>query len=289
MDYTRRILTHLRFLAHEIRTLNSFGCPMPSSVTKNMSEQGALESSSGVGIWVMPAIMNHSCRGAGSARRSFIGDMMVVRASRDIKKGEEITQTYLHVGDVSARREALLKSWGFLCNCSLCVVESEETPGVRNDRQRQLAVILSLGSAGQTSSVLLQRLSRLIRSLEDTYTKPATEQPRHVLFEALQHLATFQLGDPDGFLKTSERSLEALGYKIGESEGRAFIAQHGSISNSLLELFHQCSEVCAASGKLLKAKSYYEIAASFWEVILGEKESFYENHPNRFVGEKLLL
>lgn len=278
--------TYPRFLAHEIRKYNSFGCSAPSSATQYIMGESS-KNSNGNGIWIMPSFINHACPGAGSARRSFIGDMMIVRAARDIKKGEQITHAYDSITEFDARRANLLKIWGFACNCSLCAAELLETSAVRNKRQTQLATILKLN---QQSTNFLKKSIQLVRLLESTYTKPATEQPRHVVFEAFCYLAGKEKGTTlDESLVTLHGALEALGYEIGESQGKAFIARHGSISTFLPEILHHCSMAYIVFGNFSMAKSYNEIAASFHEVIFGEKESFIDKYKSHFASRKIVL
>ncbi|KAI7356431.1 hypothetical protein KC354_g10429 [Hortaea werneckii] len=45
------------------------------------------------GIWITASFMNHACD--GNAARAFLGDMMLVRATKDIAKGQEILIPYL--------------------------------------------------------------------------------------------------------------------------------------------------------------------------------------------------
>lgn len=206
---------------------------------------------------------------------------MIVRAARNIKKGEQITHAYPPTVDFDARREELFKIWGFTCGCSLCAVESLEISTVRKKRQTQLALILKLKSVNKYSASLLPRGIQLVKSIEDTYTKLATEQPRHVVFEAFRHLAKMEQGTTlDEILAILHGALKALGYKIGESQGGIFIAQHGSISTFLPEIFHQCSVAYTLFDRPSMAKSYHELAASFYEVIFGEKESFSDKYQD---------
>lgn len=206
---------------------------------------------------------------------------MIVRAARDINKGEQITHAYCQTTNFTARRQTLLKTWGFACDCSLCTIESLETPVVRRERQTQLATILQLESADQHSASRLSKGIQLVECLKNTYKKPATEQPRHTLFEAFRHLAEMkQETTLYEILVTLHGALEALGYKIEESQGRVFIARHGSLSNYLPEIFNQYTMAYILSGNSSMAKSYNELAASFYEVIFGEKESFVEKYPS---------
>ncbi|XP_077224672.1 SET domain protein 35 [Tasmannia lanceolata] len=76
----------------------------------------------GVGLWILPSFMNHSCN--PNARRLHIGDSIVVHASRDVKAGEEITFAYFDVLlPVTKRREMAETQWKFRCNCKRCRFE----------------------------------------------------------------------------------------------------------------------------------------------------------------------
>lgn len=213
---------------------------------------------------------------------------MIVRAARDIKKGEQITHAYYPTTEFGTRQATFLKTWGFTCNCSLCAAESLETAAVRNKRQTQLATILELKSGEEYSASLLQKGIQLVRSVESTYTKPATEQPRHVVFEAFRHLAEMKQGSTLAeILVTLHGTLEALGYKIEETQGKVSVTRHGSISTFLPEIFHQCSMAYVVFGNFSMARSYNKLAANFYEVIFGEKESFTDKYQDHFVDKKI--
>jgi len=72
---------------------------------------------------VRGALINHSC--VPNATYGLMGDMMVVHAIKPIKKGEEITISYLqlNVGHPEGRFN-LLQSFGFVCDCALCTADA---------------------------------------------------------------------------------------------------------------------------------------------------------------------
>lgn len=211
---------------------------------------------------------------------------MIVRAARDIKKGEQITHAYCPTTEFGTRQATFPKIWGFTCNCSLCAAESLETAAIRDKRQAQLATILELKPGEEYEASLLQKGIQLVKSIESTYTKPATEQPRHVVFEAFQHLAEMKQGTTLAeILVTLHGALEALGYKIKESQDKVSVTRHGSISTFLPEILHQCSTAYIVSGNISMARSYNELAANFYEVIFGEKESFTDKYQDYSVDK----
>uniref|UniRef100_A0A7N0UJR8 SET domain-containing protein n=1 Tax=Kalanchoe fedtschenkoi TaxID=63787 RepID=A0A7N0UJR8_KALFE len=75
----------------------------------------------GVGLWVLPSYINHSC--CPNVRRLHVGDHVIVVASRDIMAGEELTFAYFDVFTPLAKRREMLGAWGFDCRCIRCQFE----------------------------------------------------------------------------------------------------------------------------------------------------------------------
>lgn len=66
-----------------------------------------------------------------NATRTFCGDIMMVYAVRDIKKGEEVTLSYNNPFYPYSKREKHFRgTYGFKCECELCELE-------RNDPERE--------------------------------------------------------------------------------------------------------------------------------------------------------
>ena len=116
---------------------NTYGCPTVRSSSN--AAQAQLASSTGYpssGLWIHASYVNHACN--GNAMRSFIGDMMILRATRDIKQGDEICMPYrLPHPDNAVTQGELQKIWGFKCDCSLCWVEAA-TPGKEKKQRSEL-------------------------------------------------------------------------------------------------------------------------------------------------------
>ncbi|GAB2297181.1 hypothetical protein Dimus_031294 [Dionaea muscipula] len=77
----------------------------------------------GIGLWLLPSFINHSC--SPNARRLHIGDHVIVHASRDVKKGEEITLAYFDVLSPLNKRKEMAETWGFSCDCKRCKFEKK--------------------------------------------------------------------------------------------------------------------------------------------------------------------
>eukprot|EP00747_Dinoflagellata_sp_TGD_P170705 gnl/TRDRNA2_/TRDRNA2_202956_c0_seq1.p1 gnl/TRDRNA2_/TRDRNA2_202956_c0~~gnl/TRDRNA2_/TRDRNA2_202956_c0_seq1.p1 ORF type:complete len:304 (+),score=28.18 gnl/TRDRNA2_/TRDRNA2_202956_c0_seq1:123-1034(+) len=82
-------------------------------------------------IWRFASKMNHSCEANCTREVSRESGCVVVRAARDIHRGDPLTSDYMggdaafHGLPVEGRRQRL-KARGFTCACSRCARESEE-------------------------------------------------------------------------------------------------------------------------------------------------------------------
>ena len=89
-----------------------------------------------IGLWTHASYMNHSC--VPNTMRSFLGDILISRATRDIKSGEEVFQQYVPVKTlVDLRNKQFSESWGFECECKLCATE-RLSPADKLDKRKEL-------------------------------------------------------------------------------------------------------------------------------------------------------
>ena len=85
------------------------------------------------GLWLYPSFINHSC--LSNTFHLFYGDIMMVYAIKDLKKGEEITLSYLDPFETYEKRLEKMKCYKFTCNCELCVLDRAD---VFNDRRNEI-------------------------------------------------------------------------------------------------------------------------------------------------------
>ena len=85
------------------------------------------------GLWHMASMFNHSC--LPSATYSWIGDLMIVRANRDIEVDEEITIAYVAITETYEDRQHRLAKFGFLCSCQLCHADGQLQQRLKLQRQ----------------------------------------------------------------------------------------------------------------------------------------------------------
>lgn len=78
------------------------------------------------GLWLEASITNHDC--LSNASWSWLGDLFVMRANRDIAADEEVTIAYVPSSyPLEKRKSTLQAANGFECRCALCIVDSSVT------------------------------------------------------------------------------------------------------------------------------------------------------------------
>jgi tetratricopeptide (TPR) repeat protein len=121
------------------------------------------------GLWIVASYMNHSC--VPNAEKEYIGDLMVLRATREIKAGDEVMHTYVQVNsDFAGRGKSLLEVWGFVCDCGLCVAERGDEESVREKRRRLEREAEALMDEKGGSRLAVMKIRKLGREIEGTYT-----------------------------------------------------------------------------------------------------------------------
>lgn len=156
------------FLVERIMSLNVFGCPLSSLNTHRNTRDNKskdLTAYHSCGIWTQASYMNHSC--TSNARRSFIGDMMIVRATQDLEPGTELTFWYQSPGEILEDSKKMLKHWNFVCDCAICRDTKETKPAVIAERKKLLGRIKQLFVSQH--GVDTSGVERLLKALGNTY------------------------------------------------------------------------------------------------------------------------
>jgi len=89
------------------------------------------------GLWILPSYINHSCSEA-NAFWTVIGDVMLIRAVKPIRRGDEVLISYVCPTRSHRERNHLFKLMKFTCACSLCQIESNETKEIKCKRKEIL-------------------------------------------------------------------------------------------------------------------------------------------------------
>ncbi|KAK3309870.1 uncharacterized protein B0T15DRAFT_16507 [Chaetomium strumarium] len=158
------------FLVERIRTTNCFSAPRATVLDTAPS---APEGQQAKGLWLHASRMNHSC--VPNTMRSFLGDLLISRATRDITEGEELFQQYIPVKPLpDVRNEKFKEGWGFECDCVLCVGERRSPEAMLAKRKEVLAAVEKLCNKKLPRRELIpeatiRNVDRLMKQLEDAH------------------------------------------------------------------------------------------------------------------------
>lgn len=155
------------FQVHDIVARNAFG---PGPVYSGGHHRDEDVSNASTGLWILASYTNHSC--VPNSKKEYVGDLMILRATRSIRVGEEITHSYDESSDYEVRTAALMNTWGFTCTCALCIAEKTDEPVVRKKRQeleRDAIALLEKDQGSKAKRLSIYKAQRLARSISDTY------------------------------------------------------------------------------------------------------------------------
>ncbi|TQV94242.1 TPR domain-containing protein [Cordyceps javanica] len=285
------------FLAAKIMLLNVFGAPRTSQEALSNDLTNAKDYDYGkggfgtAGLWVKASYVNHSC--VGNCRRSFIGDMQILRATKNMDAGTELLFPYRMAQEPESYEDVQreLRKWGFTCSCALCQARLA-TPAVQLEKRKVLMKRL-LSIADLTGANTLTKRLRLLDELKKTYSAsyPA-EVPRlelaHTYFSTSRDYN--QIGKLGKTVDALLDGLGALGYEITAVwpvRGRAAdivpttlfeIKQWGLVDTTVpwaLFNLHLASKSMAPS----LAQTILDFAQTAYSIMVGEKETFHQVFP----------
>ena len=254
---------------------NSFECPTVRSSSATSQKQAGSNST---GLWLRAAYINHACD--GNSMRSFIGDMMILRASKDISKGEEILMPYrLPEADNAVTQSELEKTWGFRCDCGICAAEAASSFSLRKQRSELLERTTTFCAANPPSvKKNIAQLEKLVAKLEKTYDNSEFEaRPRLGLVSpGLWLCQAYKLSaSPDKEITTATDLLRNLGFIV-------------SVNGSTVDIDRRNCQVhsSAINGAMFAAHAFYkkgasdigkqmeEFAKSLYRIMNGELRGF---------------
>lgn len=226
------------------------------------------------GIWVHASYINHSC--TSNARPSFIYDMMIVRASCNMEAGTEITVWYHNPGISGAEdSHEKHKPWGFTCGCAICIDSRSTDAVVRRKRQKLLNDLKGVLSY----PIDIKKFERLIEATNKTYTQPAKNVPRLLIWEPQFCVVRLYMMQRNG-RKTLESAVKVhtlLGFVVvgaDSSKTRFAITKWGFLVEHLTENFFHIRNAFMAMGARqdsLRAEGY---AKTTYKILVGEDASF---------------
>ena len=272
-----QIVSFNAFKSHRVTVLNKLG-------EVEFSEAERAESFLSCGLYIKASYVNHSCY--INARRSFIGDVLIMRATRNIAAGEEILFGYttLELNHIcEKKKDGDLHGWGFCCCCEICM-NDQETSNKKKKKRAALMKELILTRERPVDKAGLAAIEKLLAAVEQTYTAPASSVPRLALWGRYLNFSRFfaSIHWPERVITTIWKALAAFGYVIKQDASSVFspfqVEQWGMMDDSVVEawvhlwtayeiLVPRCPGLCE------KAEDYARIT---YKICVGEDKTFEE-------------
>ncbi|KAM3444240.1 hypothetical protein MY4824_000129 [Beauveria thailandica] len=286
------------FLAARIMSLNVFGSPRTTleEVSKALKNEKSVRDNDKdgfgtSGIWIKASYVNHSC--VGNCRRSFIGDMLILRAAVDMEPGTELVFSYRQTKELEtyADVQRSLNNWSFTCDCALCRAK-HATPAAQLNRRKLLFKRLRdiVNMRGVTP---LAEGVRLLNQVKDTYTASySTELPRIELSRLYLSIATkyYQRGDLGKSVDLLLQGLLALGYDIktvwptidsadSVVPGSQFEVKRWGMADAMAVEALVCLYVASTAMAPSLSRRILWYAQTAYSIVVGEKETFQQSYP----------
>ncbi|CAF1131538.1 unnamed protein product [Adineta steineri] len=190
------------FWLSDICSMNTFGVsedginPLPMLPTKSEYSKNGHAA----GLFLLPSLINHACY--ENVIRSYIGDMMIVRAAYDLTQGTELLLTYADDLLQYEERTKHLKKHKFICKCMLCELDRAEPVAIH--RKRKILIdqykneyrSLMLEQIFQNPQKAIGDMLKMMTNIENTYNESRREKYRLGLIEPLLALGKMY-GDTD--------------------------------------------------------------------------------------------
>lgn len=234
-----------------------------------------LDQHKSAGIWIYASYINHSC--LPNIETAFIGDMMIIRAAKDLDAGSELTYSYTGLLGAYDERQSGLEDYGFQCTCDRCLSDKMIHPDCRDVRAQILNSLelenrkLAISKGGTT----LGRIEKLLDDFDGTYTIPASNIPRpEIYMELFISIRNFDSWEMFAEVVTLvHRLLVVSGFNLRIGKNSFRVMQWGSVSDltvtSLAYMWKAYGTVNPAlchevEGVLKRA----------YEIVVGERWSF---------------
>lgn len=274
------------FQVQAIAQFNSFHCPNVKSslVDEKSPSESRIDPGFSSGVWLHASYINHAC--IGNATRACMGDMMILRATKDIQAGEEILHSYCIRTDNFLQRKHKLAFYKFECDCALCRVESQ-VPVLLLKRREQLALAAerlivanqrpTTDASRPVPAATLNDAKSLLTLLDATYNKSLYGDLPRLSCVALD-LWFCEAEDSVGRgIVTTTRLLRDLGFKLSVKKSQLTIDRANGVSMD--QVVHGAmygSQAWAAAGERGVAASLLEFAKEMYRVMNGEMDRFTE-------------
>jgi hypothetical protein len=220
-----------RFRVEHIRRRNCFAAPL-RAVDVFTNPATAIRN----GFWVHTSYINHSC--LPNTVRTFLGDVLLLRATRDISIGDEITAQYITPELTFEERQQKFKgTWGFECDCHLCEADKKAGMGVNRDRMSIFEELKHtaqrLGDNALTATAL-KKFTKRLKDLELLYSEDAyAHLPKLCLVHPTLFLTEAWRGlkNMDRMIESATKLLRNFGIDVAVKDDEFVVSENAGIVN----------------------------------------------------------
>jgi hypothetical protein len=233
----------------------------------------------------MASAINHSC--LSNARRSFIGDLQLVRATCDIPANTELTFWYKIPTGEGCEMKKGLEVWGFRCECVICLDWKETSKKLLRKRSNFLG---DLRATLEASNVDTAKAERLLTLIDQTYKHPPTTVPRLALRDPYLKLANIYARQQmaDNSVSMALKALGCLGFVIKGAHlpalsGKPFeVEKWGIMMDGVVDAWiHLCNAYTALAPHLFPQAE--DCAKLAYKICIGEDETFRQARDAKYV------
>lgn len=261
-------LTAHSFRIDAIRRRNSFTAPLRALDV--LTQPTSLRN----GFWIHTSYINHSC--LPNSARTFMGDVLILRATRSISAGEEITAQYITPElSFAARQKSYMDTWGFECDCALCTAEAKVGANVEAQRSRIFEELKGMAQriGGSPSITALRKFSKRLRDLEALYDDEIyTDLPKLSLVHPTLFLTEAWRGVKrvDKMIECGMKLLENFGIEVRADESEFTVVRNSGLVNvECVRVLKYLADGYIEKGEAEVAASILETAKVWFRVITG--------------------
>ncbi|KFY84860.1 hypothetical protein V500_08923 [Pseudogymnoascus sp. VKM F-4518 (FW-2643)] len=271
------------FLIERIISHNCFGCP-PTSLLAHVTP-GPPKRAYSSGLWPLCATLNHSC--LPTARRAFIGDLQVVRATRALPANTELVWAYHEVSEDPVQTRQALANWGFVCSCGLCAEAARTPEKVRRRRELLRTDLRACVMVKNPDAIDVPKAERLVAAADATYKAGPVEAPRESLCGLQLMVARVHKnrGEAAKVVGAALGVLRLLGFEVkgaqlprGKEEFE--VVRWGSMAHGVVETWVQLWVAYATVAPELCADAE-RCARICYKICVGEDETFDDSYGKK--------
>ncbi|KAL9103364.1 MAG: hypothetical protein Q9163_001576 [Psora crenata] len=224
-----------------------------------------------IGMWIQASFINHSCY--PNLRRSFIGDMMIFRAQKDVPADTELKFGYIADFEGYAERQESLERYGFTCVCSIC--ECQRTTPAQKIQERSMIMQGIIHSFEKSTATDIDDYFGLLKRLDQTYVHPPRKEPRRAFTIPCANLITACSQDkmPNQVVRLGVTLLRALGFEMNVAPTVFEITHWGLLTDEVITVLGDMRTACGEIDPSV-VQQIEEVMRMAYLVMAGEDVSF---------------